>query len=70
MPASRWRCSPPCDIVTKRNGEVATALASPAVRKRFVDLGLVPKSSKPQAFGDFLVAEMTRCKAVLSAKKP
>jgi hypothetical protein len=30
----------------------------------------VPKSSKPQEFGDFLVSEMTRWKAVLGAKKP
>jgi hypothetical protein len=31
---------------------------------------LVPKSSKPQAFGDFLMADMTRWKAILAAKKP
>jgi hypothetical protein len=30
----------------------------------------VPKASLPQAFGDFLVAEMVRWKAVLAAKKP
>lgn len=54
----------------KLNDEVAKALASPDVRKRFDDLGLVPKSSKPQEFGDFLIAEMTRWKAVLAAKKP
>jgi tripartite-type tricarboxylate transporter receptor subunit TctC len=60
----------PRDIVMKLNDEVAKALASPDVRKRFDDLGLVPKSSKPQEFGDFLIAEMTRWKAVLAAKKP
>jgi tripartite-type tricarboxylate transporter receptor subunit TctC len=60
----------PRDIVTKLNDEVVKALASPDVRKRFDDLGLVPKSSKPQEFGDFLIAEMTRWKGVLAAKKP
>ena len=60
----------PRDIVMKLNDEVAKALASPDVRKRFDDLGLVPKSSKPQEFGDFLMAEMTRWKAVLGAKTP
>jgi tripartite-type tricarboxylate transporter receptor subunit TctC len=49
---------------------VAKALAGAELRKRFDDLGLVPKSSAPQAFGDFLMAEMARWKAVLAAKKP
>jgi tripartite-type tricarboxylate transporter receptor subunit TctC len=60
----------PRDVVLKLNDELARALASPEVRKRFDDLGLVPKASLPQAFGDFLVAEMVRWKAVLAAKKP
>jgi tripartite-type tricarboxylate transporter receptor subunit TctC len=60
----------PRDIVIKLNEEVEKALSSPDVRKRFDDLGLVPKSSKPQEFGDFLVAEITRWKALLAAKKP
>ena len=60
----------PRDIVNKLNDELARALASAEVRKRFDDLGLVPKSSAPQAFGDFLMAEMSRWKAILAAKKP
>ena len=60
----------PRDIVTRLNDEVARALASPELRRRFDDLGLVPKSSKPQEFGDFLTAEMSRWKAILAAKKP
>ena len=60
----------PRDIVTRLNDELARALASAEVRKRFDDLGLVPKSSTPQAFGDFLMAEMSRWKAILAAKKP
>lgn len=59
----------PRDIVMKLNDEVGKALSSPDVRKRFDDLGLVPKSSKPQEFGDFLIAEMTRWKALLGAQK-
>jgi len=61
----------PRDIVMKLSDEFARALASPDVHKRFDDLGLlVPKSSKPQVFEDFLVSETTRWKAVLTAKKP
>jgi tripartite-type tricarboxylate transporter receptor subunit TctC len=60
----------PRDIVAKLNEELTRALASPEVRKRFDDLGLVPKSSAPQAFGDFLMAEMSRWKAILASKKP
>ena len=60
----------PREVVMKLNEEIAKALASPELRKRFDDLGLVPKSSAPQEFGDFLVAEMVRWKAVLGAKKP
>ena len=60
----------PPEIVLKLNDEVAKALASPDVRKRFEDIGLVPKSSKPQEFGDMVVAEMTRWKALLAGRKP
>ena len=61
----------PRDIVMKLSDEFAKALASPDVRKRFDDLGLlVPESSKPQVFEDFLIAETARWKAVLAAKKP
>jgi len=60
----------PPEVVARLNDELAKALASAEVRKRFDDLGLVPKSSRPQAFGDFLMAEMTRWKAILAAKKP
>ena len=59
----------PRDIVAKLNDELTRALASPEVRKRFDDLGLVPKSSAPQAFGEFLMVEMSRWKAILAAKK-
>ena len=60
----------PPEIVQRLNDELARALASAEVRKRFDDLGLVPKASKPQAFGEFLTAEMVRWKAILAAKQP
>ncbi len=60
----------PRDIVLRLNGEIAKAIASPDLRKRFDDMGLVPKSSTPEEFGSFLFAEMNRWKAVLGGKKP
>jgi tripartite-type tricarboxylate transporter receptor subunit TctC len=59
----------PRDVVMKLNGELARALNSPEIKKRFDDMGLVARSSSPEEFGAFLVSEMTRWKAVL-AKKP
>jgi tripartite-type tricarboxylate transporter receptor subunit TctC len=60
----------PREIVQRLNAEVARALASPDVRKRFDDMGLVAKSSSPEEFGKFLAAEMARWKAVLGPRKP
>src|SRR3954464_4802181 len=59
----------PRDIVMRLNGELAKILASDEVRKRFEDMGLVPKSSAAEDFGGFLQSEMTRWKALL-VKKP
>ena len=60
----------PREIVLKLNGEIGKALASPDLRKRFDDMGLVAKASSPEEFGTFLFAEMSRWKAVLSGRKP
>jgi tripartite-type tricarboxylate transporter receptor subunit TctC len=60
----------PRDIVLRLNGEIAKALGSADLRKRFDDMGLVAKSSSPEEFGSFLIAEMNRWKAVLVGKKP
>jgi tripartite-type tricarboxylate transporter receptor subunit TctC len=60
----------PRDIVLRLNGEIAKALGSADLRKRFDDMGLVAKSSSPEEFGNFLIAEMNRWKAVLVGKKP
>lgn len=59
----------PREVVMKLNGELAKALNGADIKKRFDDMGLVPKPSSPEEFGAFLQAEMTRWKAIL-AKKP
>ena len=59
----------PRDIVMKLNGELAKALNSPEIRKRFEDMGLVARATTPEEFGTFLQSEMGRWKTVLS-KKP
>src|SRR3954469_21071654 len=58
----------PREVVMRLNAEVAKALASDDLRKRFDDMGLVAKSSAPEEFGRFLVAEMNRWKGLV--KKP
>jgi tripartite-type tricarboxylate transporter receptor subunit TctC len=59
----------PRDIVLRLNGELTKILTSDEVKKRFEDMGLVPKPSSPEEFGKFLQSEMTRWKALL-VKKP
>jgi len=59
----------PRDIVLRLNGELTKILTSDDVKKRFEDMGLVPKPSSPEEFGKFLQSEMTRWKALL-VKKP
>jgi len=59
----------PREIVMKLNGEVARALNSPEIKKRFDDMGLVARASSPEEFGAFLASEMGRWRAVLG-KKP
>ena len=59
----------PRAIVLKLNAEIGAALASPDLRKRFTDMGLVAKPSTPEEFGNFLQAEIARWRALLG-KKP
>lgn len=59
----------PRDIVMRLNAEIAKALSSPELVKRFDDMGLVARASSPEEFGAFLQSEMARWKALL-AKKP
>ena len=59
----------PRAIVQKLNAEIAAALTSADLRKRFADMGLVAKESTPEEFGRFLQSEITRWRGVLT-KKP
>jgi tripartite-type tricarboxylate transporter receptor subunit TctC len=59
----------PRTVVLKLNAEIGAALALPDIRKRFGDMGLVTKHSTPEAFGQFLISEIARWRALL-AKKP
>ena len=59
----------PRAIVLKLNAAIGAALETPDINKRFTDMGLVPKHSTPEAFGQFLQAEINRWRALL-AKKP
>jgi tripartite-type tricarboxylate transporter receptor subunit TctC len=55
----------PREVIMRLNAEVARALGSEDLRKRFEDMGLVAKASSPEEFGKFLQAEMIRWKALL-----
>jgi tripartite-type tricarboxylate transporter receptor subunit TctC len=55
----------PREVVMRLNAEVAKALGSDDLRKRFEDMGLVAKASSPEEFGKFLQSEMIRWKALL-----
>ena len=58
----------PRPVVQKLNAAIVEALASPDIRKRFDDIGLEAKSSTPEAFGKFLLAETKRWTALLVQK--
>ena len=65
MNAASWNAlavsaKTPKDIVAKLHGAVATALASPDVKKRLADLGVEAGSSSPEVLGDLLKAEIKR----------
>lgn len=60
----------PRDVMLKLNGEIARAVGSPEIIRRFEDMGLVAKASSPEEFRAFLQSEMTRWKGVLGGRKP
>lgn len=55
----------PRPVVMKLNAEIGAALALPDITKRFDDMGLVPRHSTPEAFGQFLQSEINRWRALL-----
>ena len=59
----------PRAVVMKLNAAIGAALETSDIAKRFGDMGLGPKHSTPEAFGQFLQAEINRWRALL-AKKP
>jgi tripartite-type tricarboxylate transporter receptor subunit TctC len=59
----------PRAVVMKLNAEIGAVLQIPDIAKRFTEMGLVPRHSTPEEFGQFLKAEINRWR-VLLAKKP
>lgn len=50
----------PKDIITRVNAEAVKALATTDIKERFLDLGAVPGPMSPEAFGDYIRAEIAR----------
>jgi tripartite-type tricarboxylate transporter receptor subunit TctC len=59
----------PRAVVMKLNAAVGAALEQPDITKRFGDMGLVPKHSTPEEFGQFLQGEIKRWRALLAKKQ-
>lgn len=59
----------PADVMKRLNAEIAAALASPDLKKRMDDMGLIGKASSPEEFRNFVQSEMTRWGGLLK-KKP
>jgi tripartite-type tricarboxylate transporter receptor subunit TctC len=57
----------PPDVIAKLNKALNESLADPDVAKKLVTVGVVVKSSTPQAFGDFMASEYKRWNAVRKA---
>ncbi|HXQ83004.1 MAG TPA: tripartite tricarboxylate transporter substrate binding protein [Xanthobacteraceae bacterium] len=65
MPPDAWQAivapaGMPSDIVARINAVVNAGLADPAVKKRIVDLGGIPRPASPQEFGAFLADQTKR----------
>jgi tripartite-type tricarboxylate transporter receptor subunit TctC len=57
----------PPDIASKVSADIAEAVRSPAVRKRFDDLSAEPVGSDPETMARFLREEIARWRAVIKA---
>lgn len=57
----------PAEVIAKMNAEVNKALADPAIRKRLAELGGVPISGTPAAFGKVIAAETEKWAKVVQA---
>ena len=59
----------PPEIVTRLNAEFVKALADPATRELLVNQALAPVGNSPQAFADFIKADIAIWKAVVADAK-
>lgn len=59
----------PPEIVTRLNAEFVKALADPATRELLVNQALAPVGNSPQAFADFIKADIAIWKAVAADAK-
>lgn len=57
----------PKDIIARVNAEAVKALASADIKERFLDLGAVAAPMTPEAFGDYIRAEIVRWGDVVKA---
>ena len=57
----------PKDIIARVNAEAVNALATAEIKERFLDLGAVPAPMSPEAFGDYIRAEIIRWSEVVKA---
>jgi len=57
----------PADIIDKLNKEINAALADPAMKTRFADLGAEPMRMTPADFGKFIAAETEKWAKVIRA---
>ena len=55
----------PRPIIDRLNKEIATAMAAPAVRKRFADLGTEPVASSPEELRAFILSEISKWQKVI-----
>ena len=59
----------PAELVERLNGKVRKALADPATRERFVELGGEPAASTPQEMRTFVEREIAKWKGVVAARR-
>ncbi len=57
----------PKEIITRVNAEAVKALGTADIKERFLDLGAVPGPMSPEAFGEYIRAEIIRWGEVVKA---
>jgi tripartite-type tricarboxylate transporter receptor subunit TctC len=50
----------PTDVIDRLNKEIGAALADPAMKAKFANLGAEPMPMTPGEFGQFVVAEIDK----------